>query len=222
HVTILADRGFCDQELLSFVRDVGFHYVIRIRENTLITDQKGRSRKAAQWLTSTGRARMIREPSITKRGTPIGAFICAHDKSMAAPWLLATDLTDKPSRKIIKLYGTRFRIEETFRDHKDPRFGLGMGNHRISRTDRRDRLMLIGTLAHAMLTLLGAAGESIGYDRLLKTNTSKKRTMSLFRQGLFWYDAIPNMDAKKRRPLMKAFDKMVREHDVISEVFGVL
>ena len=34
------------------------------------------------------------------------------------------------------------------------------------------------------LSLLGAAGERIGYDRWLKANTVKRRTHSLFRQGL--------------------------------------
>lgn len=31
---------------------------------------------------------------------------------------------------------------------------------------------------------VGAAGEAAGLDRLLKTNTSKKRQLSLLRQGL--------------------------------------
>jgi len=35
------------------------------------------------------------------------------------------------------------------------------------------------------LTLLGAAGEACGLDRLMKTNTSKKRTMS-GHQGFGW------------------------------------
>ena len=46
------------------------------------------------------------------------------------------------------------------------------------RPDRRDRLLLIRTptaLAIAMLSLLGAAGERIGYDRWLKANTVKRR-----------------------------------------------
>jgi hypothetical protein len=40
---------------------------------------------------------------------------------------------------------------------------------------------------------LGAAAEKIGFDRLLKVNTAKKRTHSLFRQGSYWYRAISAM-----------------------------
>ena len=44
-----------------------------------------------------------------------------------------------------------------------------------------------------LLTLLGAAGEALGYDRMLKTNTVKRRVHSLFRQGCMLYDLIPMM-----------------------------
>ena len=48
---------------------------------------------------------------------------------------------------------------------------------------RRDRLLMISAFATALLTLLPTVGESLCMDRLLKSNTSKTRTHSLFRQG---------------------------------------
>ena len=60
---------------------------------------------------------------------------------------------------------------------------MGMGSIRVSTPARRDRLWLLNALAIALLTLLGAAGEALGYDRHLKSNTTKRRTHSLFRQG---------------------------------------
>jgi hypothetical protein len=59
----------------------------------------------------------------------------------------------------------------------------GLSATRIGEPMRRDRLLLISAFATALLTLLGAVGESLGMDRLLKSNTSKTRTYSLFRQG---------------------------------------
>jgi len=47
------------------------------------------------------------------------------------------------------------------------------------------------------LTLLGAAGETLGMDRHLKVNTAKHRTHSLFRQGCMLYELMPNI----RRPV---------------------
>jgi hypothetical protein len=92
----------------------------------------------------------------------------------------------------------------------------------IGSTDRRDRLLLLAAIAQALLTLLGAAGEACGLDRLMKTNTSKKRTMSLLNQGINLYAAIPNMTEDRLAPLMKAFDEAVRQHEIFRAVFGLI
>jgi hypothetical protein len=77
-------------------------------------------------------------------------------------------------------------------------------------------------LAEALLTLLGAAAEKIGFDRLLKVNTAKKRTHSLFRQGSYWYGAIPAMRESRLRELMTAFADVIAQHKVLCEIFGVI
>lgn len=97
-----------------------------------------------------------------------------------------------------------------------------MSQARVGSTERRDRLWLIGALAIALLTLLGGAGESLGYDRLLKANTVKKRVHSLFRQGCMLYELIPNMPAERLRPLMQRFGEMLNEHHVFKNMFGVI
>ena len=64
---------------------------------------------------------------------------------------------------------------------------------------RRDRLLLVSAFAVALLTMLGAVGEGLGMDRLLKSNTSKTRSHSLFRQGCMLYELIPNMSSTGSR-----------------------
>jgi hypothetical protein len=93
-------------------------------------------------------------------------------------------------------YGRRWGIECTLRDTKDLRFGMGLGTIRVKSPERRDRLWLINAFAVVLLTLLGAAGEALGYDRMLKSNTAKRRVHSLFRQGCMLYDLIPTMRDK--------------------------
>jgi hypothetical protein len=51
---------------------------------------------------------------------------------------------------------------------------MGMGAMHIKSPERRDRLWLINAFAVVLLTLLAAAGEALGYDRMLKTNTAKR------------------------------------------------
>ena len=128
-----------------------------------------------------------------------------------------------PTPVLIRYYGKRWGIEAGFRDIKDMRFGMGLSSMHVSRPDRRDRLLLISALAIAMLSLLGAAGERIGYDRWLKANTVKRRTHSLFRQGrLMLYHHLPNWPDDRIRPLMETFGEMLLEQRVYRGVFGVI
>jgi hypothetical protein len=60
---------------------------------------------------------------------------------------------------------------------------MGLSTLRMADPRRRDRLLLLSAPALVLLTLLGAAGESLGMDRLLKSNTSQRRMHSQFRRG---------------------------------------
>ena len=93
---------------------------------------------------------------------------------------------------------------------------------RIAEPKRKDRLLLLSALACALLTLLGAAGESLGMERYLKANTVKRRTYSLFRQGCMYYQAIPNMPEHRLRPLVERFAQLVCEQPVFRECFALL
>ena len=112
--------------------------------------------------------------------------------------------------------------EETFRDQKDLRFGMGLSSTHIKDPLRRDRMLMLAAFAQGLLTLLGAASEAAGLDRYLKANTVKKRTHSLFRQGSYWYAAIPTLRDERLLPLMEAFGKIVADHEVSRELLGFI
>jgi hypothetical protein len=114
---------------------------------------------------------------------------------------------------LVNHYAKRWTIEPSLRDTKDLRFGMGLSSTRIGEPTRRDRLLLVSAFATALLTLLGTVGERLGMDRLLKSNTSKTRTHSLFRQGCMLYDLIPNMPQHRLAPLMKNFAEAVSKAD---------
>jgi len=95
-----------------------------------------------------------------------------------------------------------------------------MGAIHVKSPERRDRLWLINAFAVVLLTLLGAAGEALGYDRMLKTNTAKRRVHSLFRQGCLLYDLIPTMPEARLRPLMQRFSQMLQDQPLFADVLG--
>jgi RNase H-fold protein (predicted Holliday junction resolvase) len=221
-VTLLADRGFGDRKRYEHLEALGWDYVIRFREGIAVTDASGTTRPAAEWLNSTGRAKMLKTVRVTQEETSIPAVVLAHDKKMKDPWCLATSRSDLTARQVVKLYGRRFSIEETFRDTKDIHFGMGLSATHIGDTDRRDRLLFIAAVAHVLLTLLGEAGERAGLDRLLKSNTVKHRVLSLYNQGCYWYMAIPNMREERLVLLMTAYGEVLREHAFMREILGVI
>jgi hypothetical protein len=208
-VTILADRGFGDQKLFAFLGELGFDYVIRFCGNIHVSDTNGQTRPAADWVGKNGRARKLRDARVTAKGQQVGAVVCVHAKGMKEPWCLATSQKDATAAALINHYARRWTIEPQFRDTKDLQFGMGLSSTRVGEPTRRDRLLLISAFATALLTLLGAVGESLGMDRLLKSNTSKTRTHSLFRQGCMLYDLIPNMPEHRLLPLMQKFNHAV-------------
>jgi hypothetical protein len=208
-VTILADRGFGDQKLFAFLETLGFGYVIRFRGNIHVTDATGTTKPAAEWVGAGGRARKLADARVTAKGQQVGAVVCVHAKNMKEPWCLATSEQDATAATLINHYAKRWTIEPQFRDTKDLRFGMGLSATRIAEPMRRDRLLLVSAFATAMLTLLGAVGESLGMDRLLKSNTSKTRTHSLFRQGCMLYELIPTMPEQRLTPLMAKFAEAV-------------
>jgi hypothetical protein len=212
HVTILADRGFGDHKLFAHLVDLGFGYVIRFRGNIHVTDASGETRTAAEWVGKSGRARKLRAACVTaSHAYQVGAVVCVHARDMKEPWCLATSNAEASAATLIKQYSRRWTIEPSFRDTKDLRFGMGMSEIRIAEPERRDRLLLIGAFAMALLTMLGTAGESLGMDRQLKSNTSKTRTHSLFRQGCMLYELIPNMPEHRLLPLMQRFTELLAQ-----------
>lgn len=220
-VTVLGDRAFGDQKLYAFLKQLGFDYIIRFRECIHVEDEKGGDQRiAADWVPGTGRPKLLRSAKVTSDRYEVPTVVCVKKKGMKDSWCLASSLADASAAVIIALYSRRFTIEENFRDTKDIKFGMGLAATHIGRPDRRDRILLIGALTVALLTILGAAGESVGLDMWLKANTTKRRTHSLFRQGYHYYDLLPGMKPERLEPLVKSFEAMLAEHKLFDEVLG--
>jgi hypothetical protein len=222
-VRIIADRGFGDHKLYRLLTEqLHFDYVIRFRGNILVTAADGEAHTAASWVGPGGRARTLRCAKVTAERHEVGSVVCVREKDMKQAWCLATNSTDETAKDLMRFYGARWGIESGLRDTKDLRFGMGMGTMRVTSPERRDRLWLLNAFAVVLLTLLGAAGEVLGYDRLLKSNTAKRRIHSLFRQGCMLYDLIPAMPESRLRPLMETYAAMLHAQPLFTKVLGAV
>lgn len=218
-ITLVADRGFGSRSFYELLTTLGWDYVIRFR-NSIIVEHSGEAKPAKEWLSSSGRARKLNGASVTRERYQVGAVVAVKRKGMKDAWYLATNRADMNASALIKLYGRRFTIEETFRDQKDLRFGRGLYATHIRSAKRRDRMLMLLAIAHALLTLLGAASERSGLDAYLKVNTVKRRTHSLIRQGSYWYSCLSTMREDWYERLLTAFDEILAEHDQITDILG--
>ena len=220
--TILADRGFGDVKLFKFLETLGFDYVIRFRGNVHVTATDGETRLAADWVGKGGRARKLVDAEIAAARQRVGAVVCVKAKGMKEAWHLAASQAKLSAGQIANLYAKRWTIEPSFRDIKDLRFGMGMSALRIDDPQRRDRLFLLNALAIVLLTVMGAAGESLGMDRQLRTSTTRRRVHSLFRQGCLLYDLIPTMPEHRLRPLIEKYVEFLNQNRAFTQTFGII
>lgn len=222
HVTILADRGFCDIKLFSFLSELNFDYMIRIRGNILVEDETGEIRKAAEWVGQAGKTKTLRDAKLTNDKYEVALIACKHAKQMKEPWCIVSSREELSGSWVVKWYEKRWGCEPQFRDTKDITFGMGLSFTHIKNTHRRDRLLLIHAIATLVLTLLGAAGEKIGLDKYLKSNTSSKRQLSLFKQGCIYFRRLFRMVKETVIKLVEAFYDLVTENKHANAIIGII
>lgn len=177
---------------------------------------------SAHLIPKHGRTFSLSPACITGDRTEVAIVVLKHAKGMKEAWCLSSSRSDLKPSAIVNLYGRRFTIEERFRDIKDWRFGMGVSAVRMANPHRRDRLLLIVALAQTLLHVLGAAGESLGMDRLLKVNTVKTRVHSLYHQGQTYLQLLPKMPQPEADALLLHFRRLLHEHATVQKLFALL
>ncbi len=223
NVTILADRAFGDTKLYELLHEtLGWDFVIRFRGCINVGTEETCPRPASEWLFENGRARRIDDALVTHSGFAVSGVVCVKKKDMKEAWFLATSRADLTADEVVELYSRRFTIEESFRDDKDDRFGIGLSEATIGTPARRDRLLLLLALARIILTSLGAAGEQLGLDAKLRANTEQtKRTHSLITQGRLYAVGI-GVFAALASPLLCAMHGILGSLAAATHTIGVI
>jgi hypothetical protein len=152
---------------------------------------------------------------LTRAGTPNrGTDARRHRKSAREPWLLATSLSraQYTPAQVVGMYGKRMQIEQSFRDLKSHRYGMGFEDSQTRDSKRLSVLMLLNLLAGfaAWLLSLAVARTRIEPDPLAARPSTRAR-YSDFRRAIEWL--------RKRvwpPPLREAFRAMARARPKIA------
>jgi len=101
------------------------------------------------------------------------------------PWILATSLPKiYDTTKILYAYKKRMQIEESFRDIKSTRYGLGSRYIQTRCIYRWGVAMLLAAIAQITLWIIGVIGHSQGFQKVFQVNTVRdKKQFSYFYLG---------------------------------------
>jgi hypothetical protein len=174
-VIIVADRGFQRADFLNYLKQEGFHFVIRVKGDAWV--ECGRYRgKLRDYPLSVGQCFKLREVCYhkAKRYQMKVVLNCARIKGKVSSWLLATDL-GLSAGQIVNIYRRRFWCEESFRDQKQE---FEMEAVRVTKSARLENLLLALAIVLLILAVIGVRGSKLGYADKFSTRKKKQVILS--------------------------------------------
>jgi hypothetical protein len=109
-------------------------------------------------------------------------------RAQTEPWLLAVSprLASLSARAVVAIYSGRMQIEQTFRDAKNARWGLGLSESQSRKPQRLAMLLMIGTLACYALWLIGTAVKQSGYRVEFGSRKKAASALSIISLARWW------------------------------------
>jgi hypothetical protein len=104
------------------------------------------------------------------------------------------------SRDLVNHYAKRWTVELSSRNINDLRYRMGMSSIHTMSPARRDPLWLFSAFAIALLTLLGAAGDSLRYGVCSRPTPSSGESIPYFIRTVMLYNLIPDTPQERLRP----------------------
>lgn len=189
-VLVLADRGLWSPRLWQQIEALGWHPLLRVKNNTSFQPLGG-CRLPAQRLVPgagyawVGQGTAFRRPKAHRFGT----LLVVWGEAQVEPWMVLTDLA--PAAIGVSWYGLRVWVELGFRALK----GVGWQWQHTRRTDptRVARHWLVLAVAMLWVMAYGTRGEDAaaqglppGRLRMPPPAPQGRRKVSVFHQGLSW------------------------------------
>ncbi|MGB5635005.1 MAG: transposase [Waterburya sp.] len=176
-IMLLADRGFANHELMSWLQDISWHYCLRVPCDVTLHGPRRHPIEVMYLWPAKGEAVLYHNVGLWLDGEYHCNIVLANVKGVKEPWAVITD--EEPSLQTLWQYGLRFRVEELFLDSKSGAFKLE--ESRIRDPKSLERLYLVVALALLFATTQGMAVQIQG----LRTQVAPhwKRGLSYLKIG---------------------------------------
>lgn len=182
-VTWVADRAFGTPAFTDLLTTRGWHYVVRVQDQTRCQDRTGIGQEVRHLVRLRKQRAKLRGWAFKKRGWREVSVVVYWGRRYDTPLCLVSDLP--PKWYLILLYRRRYAIEATFRDYKY----AGWQWERGQVTDLAHIERLLVGMALATWVVL-CAGTQVAAALLAQPPTGQRRTVpwygkrSLFTLGL--------------------------------------
>ncbi len=181
-VILLADRGFMDVKLMRIVRQLGWHFRIRVKMSVWVYRATKGRRKVRALMPPPGGARFFSSVWLTaQRFGPLHlALAYVQTREGYETWAIASD--EPVDLETFDEYGLRFDVEENFLDDKSA--GFQLESSQLGDSMALSRLCLILATATLYLVSTGTAVVEMGKRHVVDTHWD--RGLSYLQIGWRW------------------------------------
>ena len=181
-VTLLGDRGFGHRRLMTWCTAHGWHYLLRLKADSIVLLPDGTRRRLDAWRPRPTTLLHLADVSLLgEGGQPIGPMhvhMALAPAPATEPWYIASDRSDGCAA--VANYGCRMRIEQSIRDDKSG--GWNWEDSPLTEPIQSDRLALV--MATATLFTLTEGSFLADHGQRLELDPHDERGLSYFQIGL--------------------------------------
>lgn len=194
-VMLLADRGFANHQLMSWLQQSRWHYCLRIPCDVILHGPRRCPREVRRLWPSKGEAILYRNVGLWEDGVCRCNLVLANIRGVKEPWAVITD--ESPTLQTLWQYALRFRVEELFLDSKSGAFELEESKIRCA--DALERLYLVAAVALLYSTTHGMA---VQIEELREqVDPHWRRGISYLKIGLRWLKGVVNKGRQLLTPV---------------------
>lgn len=184
NVMLLADRGFANHQLVSWLKTSQWHYCLRLPCDVFIHGARRHPIELKYLYPPKSQAVLYHNVGLWLDGECRSNFVLANVKGAREPWAVITD--EDPTLQTLWQYGLRFRIEELFLDSKSGAFQLE--ESKIRHPKALERLYLVVALAILFTTTHGMMIQLKGLRK--RVDPHYRRGLSYLKIGIRWLKGV--------------------------------